>query len=229
MLLPFFRRGPRPRVSADDRLGQLRKVLDRMPLSAPPARALDAAPEAFRSPLALPARTAMIDSGFTRNSSIRGFATGEIEALITFSPEVLIAPLALALTLASHPRRPTVANWMVVMTSLDGMQMEQRHRDFLWQAFGIPIFEQLRGWDGAVIARECEVHDGLHVDEQAVIVECLEDELVATSLTAIDEPIIRARTGRTAQLLREHCECGAETPRLRNLALVRQKARYAVA
>jgi phenylacetate-CoA ligase len=119
---------------------------------------------------------------------------------------------------------------MVILTSLAGVPFEQRHRDQLWRAFQVPVFEQLRGWDGTVIARECEVHDGLHVDENNAILEVHESELIATQLTTVDHPILRARTGLSAELLNHHCECGAETPRLRNIApLERPKARAAVA
>jgi hypothetical protein len=53
------------------------------------------------------------------------------------------------------------------------------------------VFEQLRGSDGAVIARECEVHDGLHI-------------------------IGESRPDLRGEIVTEHCACGAETPRLRS-------------
>ena len=80
-----------------------------------------------------------------------------------------------------------------------------------------------------MIARECEVHDGLHIDEAAAVLEIDGDELIATQLTAFEDPILRVRTGLNAAIVNEHCECGAETPRLRHLSPIHSHARVAVA
>jgi len=109
----------------------------------------------------------------------------------------------------------------VVLTSLGDSPLEDHHRELLWRAFRVPVFEQLRGWDGAILARECEVHDGLHIEDAAVILHLHAEELLATQLTAFTEPIVRARTGLTGDIATAQCECGAETPRLRNLASLR--------
>jgi hypothetical protein len=39
---------------------------------------------------------------------------------------------------------------------------EQRQR--LWRAFRVPIFEQIIGGNGELLAAECEAHDGLHIE-----------------------------------------------------------------
>jgi phenylacetate-coenzyme A ligase PaaK-like adenylate-forming protein len=184
----------------------------------------------FQSPLRLPSRTAALEAGFAPHPAIRSFTADDIGPLVDYEPESLILPLLLALALADQRRRPQPSNWMVVLTSLAGVPFEDRHRDQLWRAYGVPVFEQLKGWDGAIVARECEVHDGLHVDENNAILETHEGELITTQLTTVDQPILRAKTGLTAELIHHHCECGSETPRLRNLApLHQQKARSAVA
>jgi hypothetical protein len=33
----------------------------------------------------------------------------------------------------------------------------------LWQAFRVPVFEQIIGRAGELLAAECDAHDGLHV------------------------------------------------------------------
>jgi hypothetical protein len=115
--------------------------------------------------------------------------------LRVWKPEALVAPLGLALSLASRKQLglfdlPSLNTAIVVLTSLDESPLAPRHRDLLWRAFGVPVFEQLRGSGGAVIAHECEVHDGLHMIE---------------SLPSLKGEIV---TGQ--------CACGAETPRLRS-------------
>jgi hypothetical protein len=119
-----------------------------------------------------------------------------VDDLPRWAPEALVLPLGMALTLANRKQHglfdlPSLNKAIVVLTSLDDTPLAPRHRDLLWRSFGVPVFEQLRGSDGAVIARECEVHDGLHI-----ITESL--------------PELRG------EIVTDHCACGAETPRLRS-------------
>ncbi len=53
--------------------------------------------------------------------------------------------------------------------------------NLLWRSLGLPVFEQLTAWDGTVIARECEIHDGLHVAPEA-IAEVEGGELILTQI-----------------------------------------------
>jgi hypothetical protein len=81
--------------------------------------------------------------------------------------------------------------------------LETRHRDLLWKAFGLPVFEQLRGADGRVMARECEVHDGLHLDAN-------QDAGLPTDMRV--------------EIVAEQCDCGLETARLRPRIAIRARA-----
>ncbi len=237
-------------LPASIRLNRLRKVLDRanvsyahdgpeaalcmLPILDRPARLPRKQLQKFRFPLAMPARVAMFEGGFLVDGAIRQFAAREAEQLHEYVPEALVLPLQVALMLADQKQRqmldlPTLTAAVVILTSLDDTPLAENHRTLLWRAFGVPLFEQLQGWDGAVIARECEVHDGLHVDETAVIFESDGKELIATQLTAMEDPILRVRTGVSGTILNQHCECGAETPRLRNLVALHSKVRTAVA
>ena len=172
----------------------------------------------LRFPVASPSRVAVLERGFARSPAMREFGSEDFESLAAWRPEALVLPLPVALSLADRNQLPALTSWIVILTSLPGQVLEQRHRDLLWHAFGVPVFEQLRGRDGVVIARECEVHDGLHVEENAAILETHPEGLIVSTLT-----------GLTAEVVKEHCECGAETPRIRNLARIKEKSRYATA
>jgi hypothetical protein len=88
--------------------------------------------------------------------------------------------------------------------------MTDEDRDLLWRAFGLPVFEQLLGADGRVVARECEVHDGLHADEGETL-------------------LAGEAAGHSAEIVTGHCYCGLETPRLRNIVRLRERAAAAAA
>jgi hypothetical protein len=220
----------------------LRKLLDRvnvdyspdypelalriLPPVAAPKRIARLELQLFRSPLPSSARCALLEGGFLPDRNVREFALADPAGLLSFAPEVLVLPLGVALTLADQKERgllriPNPSTAIVVLTSLGDSPLEDHHREVLWRAFRVPIFEQLRGWDGAIIARECEVHDGLHIEETAAIFHLHEEELLATQLTSLAHLIVRARTGLTGEIETAHCECGAETPRLRHLESVK--------
>jgi len=55
---------------------------------------------------------------------------------------------------------------IVVLSNIDDGLVTEADRDYIWQSFGVPMFEYLLSSDGKIIARECEAHDGLHLDER---------------------------------------------------------------
>jgi hypothetical protein len=153
--------------------------------------------------LSAPARVAVLETGFTLDRSAREFVADDMEALREWMPEAIVAPLAVALSMADRKTGgalalESVSVAIVVLTTVNGPTLEESHRELLWKAFGVPVFEQLRDSEGAVVARECEVHDGLHVDEMRV----------ARGLSALNASMAN-------EIVSEPCECGSETPRLR--------------
>jgi hypothetical protein len=98
-------------------------------------------------------------------------------------------------------------------------------RDGLWQRHGIPMFEHLVGMDGALLAWECEAHCGLHIVEDNAVFESVQDELLLTSLTDLTQPTIQLRTGWTAQIEPNPCDCGRPGSRLIGLREVVALAR----
>jgi hypothetical protein len=164
-------------------------------------------PQRLQLPLHFEGSIAVLDSGFRMERGMREFGA-DLQMVEDFAPEVIVAPLQIAIALADQKvwglmEFASVRAALVVLTRV--APMEQHDRDLLWRAFGVPVFEQLRDSDGMVIARECEVHDGLH--------------LVGSAAGSSVE--IEVVTG--------HCECGAETPRIRKLAPARQRAAAAAA
>jgi phenylacetate-coenzyme A ligase PaaK-like adenylate-forming protein len=81
-------------------------------------------------------------------------------------------------------------------------------RDILWAAFELPVFEHLIGVEGERLAWECDAHYGLHLAEDQGIFESFEDELVVTSLAAVNFPVLRLRTGLRGVINRQTCDCG---------------------
>jgi hypothetical protein len=218
----LFRRERAAGAFARDRLGALRKALDeagidyspanplaalaQLPLSEAPTAVTPAPSQAFESPLSCRAKAAIFTPIFRPEPDVS-------------MPDVLVMPLnaALELTLGSAGTALSV----VVVTSVADAPLADHHRDLLWRSLGLPVFEQLTAWDGTVIARECEVHDGLHVAPEAMV-EVEAAELIVTQLKA-EGAVLRARTGFTAEMTTVLCECGRGTPRLKSLSVLASK------
>jgi phenylacetate-CoA ligase len=93
--------------------------------------------------------------------------------------------------------------------------LSEEDRNELWRAFEVPIFEQCLGPGGAVLAWECEAHDGLHIAEENIIVE--QDPhsgLILTCLTGRRYPALRVVAGCTATVKERVCGCGHAGPML---------------
>ncbi len=150
-------------------------------------------------PLKTALRTAIIEKGFLAERTARVFDPEDLADLSEWRPEAIVAPLRTTLKIAEMRRCGQMdlpgLSVVVVLTDIDGEPLGEDYRESLWHSFGVPVFEQLRGSGGEVLARECEVHDGLHLDPAARLAE----ELRELNAAMVNEP----------------CECGAETPRLR--------------
>ncbi len=105
-------------------------------------------------------------------------------------------------------RVPSTARRLVVRTEIERGPLRTWERDELWDAFGLPVFEELHGFDGEVLARECEAHDGWHVDEEHAFAEVRDAELLLSSFGARRYATLRLRTGLLAALEDGKCACG---------------------
>lgn len=178
---------------------------------------------------AQPSRIAIIGGRFSEAKNIRDFDPADIHGLIAWRPEALVAPLGDALALAEFAPPLRLSTAMVVLTTpgaehLSADYLSDEARDRLWEAFGVPVFEQLRSSDGTVIARECEAHAGLHVAHDSTILHRDADGEILLTLLSLKRPVLEARTGLTGEIVDCECECGSGIPRLQNLQPVNDLA-----
>jgi hypothetical protein len=77
---------------------------------------------------------------------------------------------------------------LIVLSRLDDSLLGEEDRDFIWNTFGVPVFEYLLDGDGRILARECEAHEGLHIE--------------------------RLPESREVEMIEEACACGTPGARL---------------
>lgn len=157
----------------------------------------------LRFPLPVTVRIGVVGFAFGERrfrtcQNVREFDVDDMASLRAWEPEAIVAPLSLALSLADQQRRghfelPSLNTAMIVVTSMEDSPLADHHRDLLWNSFRVPAFEQLRGLDGTIIARECEVHDGMHIED------------------------MEAMLHPNGEIVDGQCACGSELPRLRKV------------
>ena len=107
--------------------------------------------------------TAVLTAGFVPSRQVRVFPWGWTRSAARFRPAVVAAPLELLLALAR--RRVHLGLTHALIVFVDGYQarLTERDRECFWDAFGVPIFEQVLSPEKRLLAAECEAHDGLHI------------------------------------------------------------------
>lgn len=176
--------------------------------------------ERFRSPLEHTPRTAILVPGFEQSSGVKVIARNQIPRLKQSAASAVAGPVGVLREIAravesGREEIHALQNFVVPFTGGHHGEMSEADREQFWRVFQVPIFEQRMGFDGRVIAYECEAHEGLHfLPERATFEETTERELLLTSLTDLRYPTLRVGTRITGSVQHECCDCGSATPRL---------------
>jgi hypothetical protein len=155
-------------------------------------------------PVAPAPRTAVLVPGFVPCGAIRVFRQGWSEEAMRFEPEAVAGRL-LQLEALAKTRIPSLRHAVIVIRRRRDPWLSDADHQRLWDAFRVPVFEQIIRGDSELLATECEAHDGLHVESPAL----------AAGQDSLDV---------------SPCACGRKTPRLAavgRIELVRSVAAYA--
>jgi len=101
-------------------------------------------------------------------------------------------------------------------------------REVIERAFAAPVFETYGSREFMLIGAECELHQGLHLNVEHLVVEVLdadgnptpagdEGQVVVTDLYNYGMPFVRYATGDRAIAGFESCPCGRGLPLLKKI------------
>jgi hypothetical protein len=120
-----------------------------------------AAAAVFVNPLDPPPRTAILAPRFRSTRTSRVFPNGWDNDVAKFFPGAIAGRFDQLLAAANAGVQLTHA---VVCLSWDiDNLLTDVQRDYLWDAFGVPVFEQILGPGNVLLAHECGAHAGLHI------------------------------------------------------------------
>jgi hypothetical protein len=152
-------------------------------------------------PLYPPPRVAVLGVRLADEPGVRSFPRWSVSELELFQPEALAGSLAELTTIARLRRHGQMALRclkfpLVVLTPAGAATLDEARHEDLWRWFGLPVFEQIRGPAGNLIAYECEARNGFHLAPSVELDAALPD---------LRWP------GEATQ---ERCDCGSAVTRL---------------
>lgn len=142
-----------------------------------------------------------------------------VRELNQFRPDVLIAYASMIRVLAEEQ---IAGRLLIAPRSVNGSSevLTPETKERAAQAWGVPAFNVYAATETGGIAAECEQHRGLHLFEDLVIPEVVDDEyrpvapgttgsrLLVTVLFSRTLPLIRYELTDRAQLATQACPCG---------------------
>ena len=111
--------------------------------------------------------TAILVDCFRSAGNLRVFAKGWGDEAAQFAPAA-IAATPEQLNALCTKQIPSLRNAIIALVRAEEPRLTESDRERFWQSFRVPMFEQLIDSAGALLAAECEAHDGLHIESTAV-------------------------------------------------------------
>lgn len=162
-------------------------------------------------------RRLILDASALDDAAMARFA----RALARYQPKVL---LAYANTLGLFARYVQAEN-------IEGIRprgiicsaevLTEENRRLIEKAFACPVFNRYGSREFAMIASECEKHEGMHINAENLLIEALSEgrsctdadgELVITDLRNFAMPLIRYRIRDVGRLKQAACSCPRGLP-----------------
>lgn len=151
------------------------------------------------------------------------------DSYINFNPSLLKGYVSSLEILAIYMRQNNLSvNSKLKAISTTAEVLTPNTRTLLSETFNVPIYDQYGCGEISSIAYECAFHTGLHVTEEHVIVESLNEQgqdvfnetgkLIITSLDNFVMPFIRYENGDMGILSNEKCGCGVNSSMIKSIA-----------
>lgn len=121
----------------------------------------------FNYPVAPAPRTAVLVPWFRPallpSQAVKLFPRGWGEDAARFEPSAIAATAGQCRELRGF-FIPSLTHAVIVLERPGWPRVTESDRNAFWRCFRVPIFEQIIGPSGQLLAGECEAHDGLHIE-----------------------------------------------------------------
>ncbi len=150
------------------------------------------------------------------------------QEIMDFNPALIKGYLSAIILIAKYIQKNNLPiNPNLKALSSTSETLLPMYRKLVEEVFNVPIYDQYGCGEVSAISYECKEHKGLHINEEHVYVESLNENnadvynekgrLIATSLDNYVMPFIRYENGDMTTLLSEKCTCGLNSPLMGNI------------
>jgi len=162
-------------------------------------------------------RRLILDASELSEASMRNFAT----ALLAYRPAVLQAYANTLGLFAQYIKAEGIDGIRPRGIVCSAEVLTTENRRLIEDTFGCRVFNRYGCREFAVIASECEAHDGMHINAENLLVEVLVDgrsrtgedgEIVITDLRNFAMPMIRYRIRDVGRINSAACSCSRGLP-----------------
>ena len=140
------------------------------------------------------------------------------ESLLRFQPVILKGYLSALLKLADFVETNKLDGLRPSLVSTTSESLLPNNRSYLKRVFKAEVFDQYGCGELSAIAYECSQHMGLHINQEHIILELLDNDskpvigrtgrVVGTDLDNYVMPFIRYENGDGATISDKKCNCG---------------------
>ena len=131
------------------------------------------------------------------------------EDIINFNPKLIRGYSYPIYLLAKFQKDNKIKNKISVnAVSITGEPITDEQKTVIKQEFNTEIFDQYGCGEIPMLAAECKDHNGLHITEEHVYFESIDDELIITDLDNYSMPFIRYKNGDRGTIKINKCSCG---------------------
>jgi len=164
-------------------------------------------------------RRLILDASSLDEASMFEFA----QKLIRYQPTVLLAYANTLGLFAEYVRAKGIKGISPKGIICSAEVLTQENRGLIEQTFGCPVYNRYGSREFAVIASECSMHAGMHINAENLLIEVLADgrpcaegdgEILITDLKNFAMPLIRYRIRDIGRLKDKACECSRGLPLL---------------
>ena len=160
-------------------------------------------------------RQLMLDAGSLDEATMNDFAA----KLTAYRPKIIQGYANVLALFARFVRDENLSGIFPRAIVSSAEVLTEENRRLIEGVFGCPVYNRYGSREFAVIASECERHEGMHVNAENLLVETLADrtnpdlkQILITDLQNYAMPMIRYQIGDCGTLKRDACGCGRGLP-----------------
>jgi phenylacetate-CoA ligase len=162
-------------------------------------------------------RNLILDASSINKARMSEFA----KSLLTFKPKVILAYANTMALFARFVKEQNIKGISPASIICSAEVLTEENRKLIEETFNSLVFNRYGCREFAVIASECEYHEGMHINAENLLVEIVSDgkpvivnegEILITDLRNFAMPLIRYRIKDIGHIKTDICECSRGLP-----------------